>query len=97
MQEITLVYSYFRTELFNILSDELGYLTKQFPDGKQALEEAEGQIAEFLNRERRKAYIAGHREGAESVIQDNKLALDFLPDVDAIHASRKYESWKSKQ
>lgn len=95
MQETFVTSSYFRTELFNILQDELGYLTKQFPDGKQALEEAEGQIAEFLNRELRKAYVAGHREGAESVIQDNKLPLDFLPDVDAIHASRKYEAWKN--
>lgn len=97
MQEPTFVYSYFRTELYNILKDELGYLTKEFPDGSQALEEAEGQLAEFLNRELRKAYIAGHREGAESVIQDNKLSLDFSPDVDARYATRKYEDWKSKQ
>lgn len=89
--------TYYRLELFNTLKNQLGYLTSQFPDGSQALEEAEGHLAEYLNCQLRRAYIAGHAEGAISVIQDNKLPLDFSPETDAIYAARKYEDWKNGQ
>lgn len=94
-----IIKSFFRSELNNILHSQLDYLMKQFPDGFTALEEAEGQIAEFLNQQMRKAYVAGHAEGAQSVIQDEDLQnrIVFSPETDALWSARKYEDWKSNQ
>lgn len=95
--DVRITRTYFRSEIFSILSDELGYLTNQFPDGQEALREAEGAIAEFLNRELRKAYIAGHAEGVQAVMADRKLEGEFSPETDAIWSARKYEDWKNRQ
>ena len=96
--EKKIVRSFYRQEIADILRNQLGYLLKSV-DSDEALEEAEGQLAEFLNQQLRRAYIAGHAEGAQSVIEDEELQdkLVFSPETDAIWAARKYEDWKSTQ
>jgi len=90
-----MIKSFFRHELSEILKNQLGYLVSSASDGAVALEETEGQLAEFLNEQLRRAYVAGHSEGVQAVMEDNKLDTVFSPETDKIYAERKYEVWKS--
>jgi hypothetical protein len=94
MQEVNLEYSAFRQDIREALASQLGYLITQHEDGDEALEEADGAIAQVFDKWLKKAYIDGHAAGVRAAIADHGINAEFSPIEDAIYAERKYLGWK---